>query len=610
MSTAPLQQTNHLGLALSDLLRRLWCHLSRRRQRQFGLLLGLMLISAFAEVFSLGAVLPFLGALTAPDRVFNNPVVARVAQSWGITSAADMLLPLTVGFAMAALVAGGVRMLLLWSATRLAYASSAELSADAYRRTLYQPYHVHMARNSSVVIDSLTNKVAIAAFVLNQLLTLVSSVVVMIAIMFALLAINAAVALVAAIGFGVSYVLIAWLFRKRLESNSRLISKESTKLIKVLQEGLGSIRDVLLDGTQPLYCENHCRIDHALKLAQGSSIFIGGSPRFAMEAVGMALIAVLAYSLSRQADGVASVLPLLGALALGAQRLLPAMQQSYTCWAGIVGNQASLADILELLDQPLPEEAGHSLASPLCFQEAVRFDAVSFRYVKEGPWILDNINLIIPKGLRIGFVGSTGSGKSTALDLLMGLMDPEQGSILVDGQPICGEHRRAWQRTIAHVPQSIYLADTSLAENIAFGVSRAEIDMERVRQAAAQARIADFIDSRPEGYLALVGERGICLSGGQRQRIGIARALYKQASVLVFDEATSALDNATEREVMSAIEGLNRSLTIVIVAHRLSTVKNCDIIVEFRNGQIVAQGTYEYLLETSPSFRSMAKMVE
>jgi ATP-binding cassette subfamily B protein len=610
MPSHSLQQTSHPKLALADLLRRLWHHLSRRRQGQFGLLLCLMLVSALAEVISLGAVLPFLGILAAPDRVFSNPIVAGLARSLGIASAADMLLPLTIGFATAALVAGGVRMLLLWSATRLAYASSADLSTDAYRRTLYQPYRVHVARNSSEVIDSLTNKVAVAAFVLNQLLTLISSVVVMIAIMLALLAINASVALAAAAGFGACYVLIAWLFRKQLENNSNLMARESTQLIKDLQEGMGSIRDVLLDGTQPLYCEIHRRTDRALKLAQGSSIFIGGSPRFAMEAAGMVLIAALAYSLSRQTEGIASVLPLLGALALGAQRLLPAMQQSYTCWSGVVASQASLADMLELLDQPLPAEALQPLPPPLCFQEAIRFDAVRFRYGNDGPWILDGINLSIPKGARIGLVGSTGSGKSTTLDLLMGLIEPDQGCILVDGQPIRGEHRRAWQRIIAHVPQSIYLADTTLAENIAFGIPREEIDMERVRQAARQAQIADFIESRAESYRTLVGERGVCLSGGQRQRVGIARALYKQATVLVFDEATSALDNATEREVMNAIEGLNRDLTIVIVAHRLSTVRHCDTIVEFSSGQIVAQGTYEHLIEASPSFRSMAKMVE
>jgi ATP-binding cassette subfamily B protein len=343
-----------------------------------------------------------------------------------------------------------------------------------------------------------------------------------------------------------------------------------------------------------------------LMRAQGNNTFIAGSPRCAVEALGMALIAALAYGLSRQTGGIATALPVLGALALGAQRLLPALQMGYSAWASIAGQHASLADAIELLDQPLPAEILQPAPAPLSFQDAIRFDAVRFHYISAGPWVLDGFNLTIPKGARVGFVGSTGSGKSTTLDLLMGLLMPTEGEILVDGQPVSGDRLRAWQRTIAHVPQSIYLADTTLAENIAFGVPRSAIDLQRVQQAARQAQIADFIESRPEGYSAFVGERGIRLSGGQRQRIGIARALYKQASVLVFDEATSALDNATERSVMDAIEGLSRDLTILLIAHRLTTVLRCDTIVELEHGRVMAQGTYEQLLECSPSFRKMA----
>lgn len=597
-----------LAEGLPDLLVRLWQHLSRRRQRQFVLLLGLMLVSAFAEVVSLGAVLPFLGILTAPDRVFNYHIVANAAQVWGITSADQLVLPLTVAFAAAALVAGAIRLLLLWISTRFGYACGADLSIEVYRRTLYQPYQVHAARNSSTVISGI-NKIGSAQAVLQAVVSLTTSVVLMVSIMLALLSIDAMVATVAAIGFAASYGLITWLSRQRLQSNSQRIAWESTQMVKALQEGLGGIRDVLLDGTQPLYCDIYRKSQLPAMQAQGNNQFIGTSPRYVMEALGMVLIAALAYGLSRQAEGVASALPVLGALALGAQRMLPALQQSYGAWAGIVGNQASLADALELLDQPLPTEVRQPAPAPLPFQNAICFDKVRFRYSNDAPWVLDGLNLTIPKGARIGFVGSTGSGKSTTLDLLMGLLEPTEGQIVVDSQPISGERRRAWQRTIAHVPQSIYLADTTLAENIAFGVPREAIDMERVWQAARQAQIADFIESRAEGYYALVGERGIRLSGGQRQRIGIARALYKQASVLVFDEATSALDNATEQTVMDAIESFNRDLTILLVAHRLTTVQCCDTIVEMGGGRVVAQGTYEQLLEHSPSFRSMARAV-
>lgn len=565
-----------------------------------------MLLSAFAEVISLGSVLPFLGILVAPDRVFNHPIAADVIHAWGITSADQLVLPLTVVFAAAALTAGAIRILLLWVSIRLSNACGADLSTEAYRRTLYQPYQAHVARNSSAVLSGIS-KVNGAVIVLSQILALISATVLLVAIMLALIAINPIVASVAAVGLGSSYALIAWMSRRQLHRNSLRIALEQTQVTKATQEGLGGIRDVLLDGTQQVYCDIYSHANLPLRRAQGNNYFISGSPRPAMEALGMVQIAALAYALSLQIGGIATALPVLGALALGAQRMLPALQQIYGAWASIAGSYAELADAMELLDQPLPAELLQSAPAPLLIHNAIRFDAVRFRYTSDGPWVLDGLNLTIPKGARVGFVGSTGSGKSTALDLLMGLLTPNEGEFLVDGEPVKGNRLRAWQRTIAHVPQSIYLADTTLAGNIAFGVSPDNIDMDRVRQAARQAQIADFIESSTKGYQAYVGERGIRLSGGQRQRIGIARALYKQASVLVFDEATSALDNATEQSVMGAIEGLNRDLTILLIAHRLTTVQRCDTIVELEHGRVVALGTYDHMLECSPSFRTMAK---
>jgi ATP-binding cassette, subfamily B, bacterial PglK len=593
--------------ALPNLLARLWHHLSRRRRRQFVLLSGLMLISAFAEVISLGAVLPFLGILVAPDRVFSHPIVADVAQDWGITSADQLVLPLTVAFVAAALIAGAIRILLLWASTRLAYGSGADLSIEVYRRTLYQPYRVHVARNSSEVISGIINKVSGAVGILSQLLILISSTVLLVAIMLALIAIDPIVASVVAVGFGVSYMLITWISRRRLHRNSQRIAHEQTQVVKALQEGLGGIRDVLLDGTQPLYWNIFRQADQQLRLAQGNNTFIGISPRYIMEAMGMVLIAALAYALSSRVGGISTALPVLGALALGAQRLLPALQQIYGAWAIMAGSHASLAHTIELLDQPLPDEHLQPAPAPLLIQQDIRFNAVRFRYTSDGPWVLDGFNLNILKGTRVGFVGNTGSGKSTTLDLLMGLLMPTEGEFLVDGHPISGNRVMAWQRSIAHVPQNIYLGDSTLAENIAFGVPPDTIDMDRVQQAARQAQIADFIESSPRGYQAYVGERGIRLSGGQRQRIGIARALYKQASILVFDEATSALDNVTEQSVMDAIKELSSDLTILLIAHRISTVRRCDTIVELEHGQVVAQGTYEQLLECSPSFQRMAR---
>ena len=589
---------------LTLLIKRLWRHISPRRRWQFVCLSGLTALSSFFEVVSLGAVIPFVGILTQPEKIFNLPSMGWVAKALGISSAIDLILPITIAFAMAALVAGAIRLLLLWVSTKFIYGCGADLSIEVFSRTLYQPYSVHVGRNSSTVISGIA-KIGSAQATLQALVSLGISAAMIFSILVVLLFIDATVAMIAIIGFGFCYGLIAFSSRRRIQRNSQLIALESTQMVKVLQEGLGGIRDVLLGGSQPLYCNIYRNSQLPVMQALSSSHFFGTSPRYVMESFGMVLIAALAYGLSLRAGGFASAIPVLGALALGAQRLLPAMQQGYGAWSSMAANQASLADALKLLDQPMPKEAYEPAPAPLSFQDAIRFDDVFFSYGTENQWVLNSFNLIINKGSRVGFVGSTGSGKSTTLDLLMGILEPVQGKILVDGHPISGKHLRAWQQTIAHVPQSIFLADSTLAENIAFGVPREAINMDRVRKAASQAQIACFIESRPEGYQSLVGERGILLSGGQRQRLGIARALYKSASVLVFDEATSALDNATEQTVIDAIESLNRDLTILLVAHRLTTVQHCDTIVEMEHGRVVAQGTFRQLLEDSASFRKL-----
>jgi ATP-binding cassette subfamily B protein len=250
-----------------------------------------------------------------------------------------------------------------------------------------------------------------------------------------------------------------------------------------------------------------------------------------------------------------------------------------------------------MLEQPLPAHAGQPRAQLLPFREALEVRELHFRYSESTPWVLRGLNLRIPRGSRVGFIGSTGSGKSTLIDVLMGLLPPVQGTVLVDGQSVFPDHTRGWQAHLAHVPQSIYLADISIAENIAFGVPSEQIDRERVRAAARQAQIADAIEAWTNGYDTFVGERGVRLSGGQRQRVGIARALYKRADVIVFDEATSALDNQTESAVMEAIDGLHQNLTILIVAHRLTTLRGCDLIVELDRGTIRRTGSYRDLIE-------------
>ena len=579
---------------ITALLKCLWHHLNRRRRFQFCLLLLLMILSTFAEILSIGAILPFLAVLTAPTKTFYHPSAQPVIQLMGIDTSEQLLLLLTISFIVGTLIAGSIRLLLSWASIRLSYATGADLSINVYRRTLYQPYAVHLVRNSSEVINGVVVKVNnVINGIIGPTLYLISSVLMLVTILTVFLSTEPFISLVAFCGFGAIYGIVIWLTRSQTIKNSMRIARESTQVIKSLQEGLGGIRDVLIDGSQSAYCQIYQRADLPLRLAQASNQFISQAPRFGIEALGMVLIAGLAYALAKQPDGIATAIPLLGALALGAQRMLPVMQLAYASWTSIQGGKASLIETLDLLDQPLPYNADQLPPAPLEFKKQISLSNLSFRYSPKTPMVLNKINLNIKKGSRVGFIGTTGSGKSTLLDIVMGLLAPTEGTFSVDGQVITIVNQRAWQAHIAHVPQSIFLADTTIEENIAFGVPKNKIDRRRVIQVARQSQIADIIAKWPSQYETIVGERGIRLSGGQRQRIGIARALYKKADVLIFDEATSALDNETEHMVMESIGELSEDLTVLIIAHRLTTLKKCTQIIEIVDSNIRRIGNYQ-----------------
>jgi ATP-binding cassette subfamily B protein len=589
------------------LLARLWRQLSRRRRRRFIALLILMLIGAIAEVMTVSMVLPFLSILISPDQALHGPTGARAAAMLGIDTSSGFLLAITVALVASALFSSAVRMALVWATSRLTVTCGADLGIEAYRRALHQPYILYTKRNSSDFVAAIHTKVNEVVFAtLLPLFQLLTAVLLAAAIVTVLLVMDPVVAMSTALFLGVSYGLIMLFARRKLARRSQLIAREHIQVLKALQEGFGGIRDILLDGTQETFASIYGQSVRMLRSAQGELTFAGQSPRYAMEGVAIAFISILAYVLSQRSGGIGAALPVLGALAVGAQRLLPALQQIYSSWVSIAGSRSSLLDVLTLLEQPLPEGVARERPERLPFSHEIRFERIRFRYNEGGAWALDDLSLVIPKGVRIGIVGRTGSGKSTASDILMGLVDPSEGRLLVDGKVVGELTRRAWQRNVAHVPQSIFLTDGTIAENIAFGAAKGQMDMSRVRDAARQAQLIDFIGQLPEDFQTEVGERGVRLSGGQRQRIGIARALYRQATVLVFDEATSALDNTTEKAVMDAIEGLARDLTLVLIAHRLSTVERCDFIVELEAGRLVAQGTFQELMRNSASFRRMA----
>ena len=576
----------------------IWRHLSLRRRFQISLLLLVMLSSGGAELLSLGAILPFLSVLSDPETLWDQQFVQTFAGWFGFTQASQLILPASLLFSFAAVLAALIRLINLWLNGRISAAVGSDLSCEAYRRTLLQPYSVHIQRNSAEVITAITTQINLTVLALISLLQLITSVVVAAGLLTGLLLINAPVALSAAALFGGAYGLVIVVSRSELSRNSLRIADVTTQQVKSVQEGLGAIRDVLLDCNQSSYLDIYRPADRTLRKLLAKNSFLSIFPRYALEALGMVLIAVLGGVLLLQLGSGAAVIPLLGAMALGAQRLLPALQQIYSGWAVLKSRSAAIKAVLDMLNQPLPHQV--IVAKPLKLLKGIRLEEVSFRYSSEKPNVLKGLDLEINFGERIGLIGTTGSGKTTTVDLLMGLLEPTYGRLLIDGadlhDPEEPQRLAAWRATIAHVPQSIYLADTSIAENIAFGINKDEIDLQRVRNAAEQAQIASFIESMPQSYESSVGERGVRLSGGQRQRLGIARALYKQASMIVLDEATSALDNNTEKLVMNAISGLNKDTILVIIAHRLSTLQCCDRILKLDNGAIVASGSPSEIL--------------
>ncbi len=576
---------------------RVWRNLNRPRKMAFVLLLGLMIVSSFMEALSISAVLPFIGVLSDPERIFNHPKATFFIEWLNISSPSELLLPICVGFCCVIFLGIMLRVILLYLQNSIGFATSGDFSKSIYLRTLYQPYSAHVSRNSSEVISGVTGKAsALLTYHLTPLMNIMASAITASAIIFTLFLINPMVAISTFFGFGTLYAFIILLVKRGLANNSFVLSRESVSMIKALQEGLGGIRDVIIDGSQRVYASIYDNALNKYNKAAANNQIVSNTPRLVVELLGILFIAIIAYSLAVGGGGLETALPTLAALALGAQRLLPAFQIIYLNWTSLRAGQDSVEDGLQFLEQPFPEYANNENPAPLNFSHNIQLQHVYFKYHLDAPKVLNNLKLVLKKGGRYGFIGTTGCGKSTLLDIIMGLLSPTEGKLMIDGQEISAHNLRSWQLNIAHVPQAIYLSDATLAENIAFGVEPKKINMLRVKEAAQKAQIAETIEALSQKYDTFVGERGIRLSGGQRQRIGIARALYKNAQVIVFDEATSALDNETELAVMEGIEKLADDLTILIVAHRVSTLKRCDKIFRMDKGEVVEEGIYEEMV--------------
>ena len=610
MIKAESKSTFSIYAAILNLLSRLS---TKRRTQLLGLAVLMTLTSVLQVVFIL-SVMPFLNILTnsaailAGYRIF----VAQFFKLQFLDNHESLVLLITIIFVILALALGVSRTITAWLSGRMAAAIGNDLSDEVFYRTLLQPYIVHLNRNTSEVMTGIAQVNGIISGVLAPCLQLFASAVIFGGALLSVILVSWKATFAAVILLGGSYLLIAARLHRPLQRNGQILMKVAEQELRVMQESLGGIRDMLIDNSQLMHRERYRSLTTITRRITSDTGFLHSFPRFVVEALAYALIGIGGYSLVGRQGTILASLPLLGVFALAAQSILPNLQQMYSCWSSIRASGASLQRVMDLLSQPidmslLPISAANKSKALFQWHQSIELSNISFAYNVFNSPTLSSICLEIGKGQRIGLVGPTGSGKTTLTDILMGLLAPGKGTLFVDGMAVGGSELPLvrWRSCVAHVPQSLYLADTSIAENIAFGCDRASIDLDHLAKVCKEAQLDGFLASLPDGWNTSVGERGLRLSGGQRQRIGIARALYRSCSFLVLDEATSALDTVTESRVMAAIDQLTSDLTMIIVAHRLSTVQHCDRIIFIEQGRCTGFAPYQELLVTHQGFREM-----
>lgn len=569
-------------------LKEIYKYLTFKRKFQLIFLFASSILTSIAEFISLASFYPFLSILTNPKILKEITLINNYILFFKIQNDQLLLIHVTSIFCIAVIFAALVRLSNLWLGLKLSALIGNDIAKLAYRKTLYQRYEVHINRNTSEYIAALTNEIDATTNSLNAFLQGITSLLIFLSLLSFILFINWRISLIAALIFGSIYFLMGKSLNNKLRKNSKIQVDSNKLIIKEIREALISIREVILDGTQELYLHYFGKVDRRLKLSLANTNFIAIFPRFSVEAVALVTISVIAFFLARDPINKSNLFPILGALALGSQRLLPALQQVYTNWTIIKGYEKSVSIVLDLLSQPF-EKYSSNKDSRNYFKKLVLKD-ISFSYEGSNEKVLEKINLEILKGEKIGIVGESGGGKSTLLDIMMGLLPPTKGQILLDEKDIYNASNQdilnSWRNNLSHVPQNIFLADSTFVQNIALGVPFDEINFKQIKYAAEKAQISKFINSNQKKYNTYIGEDGIKLSGGQRQRIAIARALYKDSDLLILDEATSALDLKTERDFMNSVNILSNKMTLIIVAHRLSTLKDCDRIIKIRKGRI------------------------
>ena len=598
-----------------SLLREIWDVLTPRHRRGVLMMQLVSLAMAFSTVTGIAAIAPFFAVLGDPRLIEHNGLLHRLYLLGGFSGTRGFMVALGIAFTAIVLMANLLNIMGLLAMNRLALRIGTELQTTLFGEYLAWPYASHTATNSTTLFYNVvyeTTRVTLG--ILQHLFALVTNVVTAALIIGSILLLKPLVALIMCAALGGGYVSIYLLVRNRLLRIGQAQSRFAGEQAQIVIESFGAIKEIIVLQAQKFFRDKFEHASRAFLLAAAQSQIVGQTPRHVMECVAAAGLVGVALVLGGGDGGVGRQLGSLTFLAFAAYRLLPTLQQVFASTVRIRAERPALAVIGADLRQARAAQraalvAGRAPRDPAWNARPAReilLKEVSYRYAPDRAWALLDMSLRIPARTTVGIVGANGSGKSTLVDLVAGLLTPSAGVVEVDGCILDGKNCAAWQTRLAYVPQNMFLLDASIAQNIALGVSPAEIDHARLLEAARLAQLDDFVMSLPHRYEQRIGERGVALSGGQRQRIGIARALYRDAAVLLLDEATNALDGLTEQELMSTLQRLRGRYTILLIAHRMSTVRGCDMIFHLEEGRVIGSGTYDALLRSSERFRRMS----
>lgn len=591
------------------IIKQLFALLTQKQRKRFFVLQILVVLSAFVEIIGVISIIPFMALVGDMNQLKQDTIFAQLYQMSGISSELYFVFLLGLAVLLMLFISALISMFTTWKACMFGCEIGSEISSRLYLHYLKQQWLFHTLNSTANLTKLLhTETSRVSGGILMPLMQMNARVLFSILLSFSIFIYDPKVGVVGFFIFAMAYLVLYKFVRVRLQRNGKILSQESGVRFRLINEGFGGIKDILLLGREHHFVNHYKFTNQKLAYSLGTNQALSLVPRYFIELIAFSsLITLTLYLLMSHNGNLGIILPIISVYVLATFRLLPAFQQIYVCLAAIKSNMASFESIKQDLfkSSRLEITSNKSDQTSLNLMEKISLEDVSFTYPGKVTPTLNQINISILANSVVGIVGESGSGKSTLINILLGLIEPQEGLLKIDSTPINDKNRRSWQNTIGFVAQSIFLSEGTISENVAFGIPPDQINLEQVQTALKLAHLSELIKSLEHGIHTKVGERGVQLSGGQRQRIGIARALYHEAKVLVFDEATSSLDGITEKMIIEDIHEFSGQKTIIMVAHRLKTVKKCDLIFFMDKGKLIDKGTFQELVDRNEHFKNL-----